>query len=338
MNPKLKFHPVSHSWVALHPKPKGVIQFIAGAFFGTFGPMFFYRYLLQCLFEQQYTIILLPFNFTFNHYVEAAFLIREQYEILPELVRMAILEGYDYEAYLDEQNFSWIGHSLGCKYISLLEGFSALPKEPQYREKFIRKVLCNTSRPPNESQIKSTVSDINSIISELEQKIVEVDTLIYNYVKQHIKITNVFIKGQLSILLAPDISDTASAIKPRFLANFIDCIGWGVKPNPEVTYSLIRESNLFNLLGLICFKSDEIAKPTCKWFINTLEKPSNDFRKILDGGHLRPLGIQLANHILNPFDLTSAEVLVSVQERYKEFEFYIIRLLEKLKIFQQKMD
>ena len=82
-NLKLRFKPVSHSWVALHPQPKGVIQFIAGAFFGTFSPMIFYRYLLQCLYKQGYTIILLPFNFTFNHYVEAGFLMREQYEILP---------------------------------------------------------------------------------------------------------------------------------------------------------------------------------------------------------------------------------------------------------------
>jgi hypothetical protein len=51
MNKNMKFQPVSHSWVALHPQPKGVIQFIAGAFFGTFAPMFFYRYLLQFLFE-----------------------------------------------------------------------------------------------------------------------------------------------------------------------------------------------------------------------------------------------------------------------------------------------
>lgn len=324
----MRFQPVSHSWVALHPQPLGVIQFIAGAFFGTFGSMFFYRYLLQCLFEQRYTIILLPFNFTFNHYIEAGFLIKEQYEILPELVRMACLEGYDYEAYLDSQNFSWIGHSLGCKYISLLEGFSALPTQPQQREEFIRRLLSNTSKPPSESQIQSTISDINILISELENKIVEVDKLIYNYVNQHVKITNIFIKDQLSILIAPDIGDTASAIKPRFLANFIDYIGWGVKPNSDVTYSFIKESNLFQRVGLICFQCDKIAEQTCKWFISILEKNREEKIKILDGGHLRPLGIKLAHNVLNPFDLTATPVLVSVQERYKKFEFYLIRLLE----------
>ena len=325
MKPKLRFKPVSHSWVALHPKPKGVIQFIAGAFFGTFGPMFFYHYLLQCLFEQEYTVILLPFNFTFNHYLEAGFLIREQYEILPELVRRASLEGYDYKAYLDDKNFSWFGHSLGCKYISLLEGFSALPKEPQEQEQFIRKVLSKTS---NESQIQTAISDINILIEQLERKLVEVRRLVHDYVNQDIKINSIFIKGQFSILLAPDISNTSSAIRPQFLAGFIDTLGLGVKPTPEETRSLIKESNLFNLLGLICFKSDNIAKLTCGWFINTLGKPPEDFQESLEGGHLRPLGIKLANGVFNPFN---TPILESVQERDQKFDAYINKLLWKLK-------
>ena len=41
---------------------------------------------------------------------------------------MAELAGYEYETYLDDSNFSWIGHSIGCKYIALLEAFSALPQ------------------------------------------------------------------------------------------------------------------------------------------------------------------------------------------------------------------
>lgn len=332
MNLKLRFKPVSHSWVALHPQPKGVIQFIAGAFFGTFAPMFFYRYLLQCLFEQEYTIILLPFNFTFNHYIEAGFLIKEQYAILPELVRMASFKGYDYEVYLDDKNFSWIGHSLGCKYISLLEGLSALPEDSQDREQFIRKLLSTTS---TESRIQSVVADINILIDELTQKIDEVRKLIYTYVGRDINITSIFIKGQKSILLAPDISDTASAIRPKFLADFIDYIGLGVKPIPEETYDLIQESGLFNFLGLVCFKSDNIAKLTCQWFINTLKKPPKAFLKTLEGGHLRPLGIRLGNNVINFFD---RPVVESVQKRNIEFEFYVTELLKNLKDFQQEKD
>ncbi|MHC0066342.1 DUF1350 family protein [Nostoc sp. UIC 10890] len=324
-NLKLRFKPVSHSWVALHPQPKGVIQFIAGAFFGTFGPMLFYRYLLQCLFDQGYTIILLPFNFTFNHYVEAGFLMREQYEILPELVKMASVAEYDYEAYLDDKNFSWIGHSLGCKYISLLEGFTALPPNPQDREQFIRNLLSHTA---DESQIKSVVADINNLFEELTRKTAEVKNLIYSYVHKDIKFNSVFIKGQVSILLAPAIADTGSAIRPQFLADIIDNLGWGVKPTVEETQNLIKDSGLFNIMGLVCFKSDNIAKSTCEWFTNILQKPPQYFRKSFVGGHLRPLGIQLGNYVINLFNKPLIE---SVQERNRGFEHSVIQLLEKLK-------
>ncbi|MCC5597951.1 DUF1350 family protein [Nostoc favosum] len=324
-NLKLKFKPVSHSWVALHPQPKGVIQFIAGAFFGTFGPMIFYRYLLQCLYEQGYTIILLPFNFTFNHYVEAGFLMREQYEILPELVRMASVAGYAYEAYLDDKNFSWIGHSLGCKYISLLEGFTALPPEPQDREKFIRNLLSYTS---DESQIKSVIADINILFEELKRKIVEDRKLIYSYVGREIKINSLFIKGQVSVLLAPAIAETGSAIRPQFLADIIDNLGWGVKPTVEETRNLIKDSGLFNIMGLVCFQSDNIAKLTCEWFTNVLKKPPQEFMKSLEGGHLKPLGIQLGKYVINLFNQPFLE---SVKERNKGFEHHVIQLLEELK-------
>ncbi|MCC5659627.1 DUF1350 family protein [Nostoc sp. XA010] len=324
-NLKLRFKPVSHSWVALHPQPKGVIQFIAGAFFGTFGPMIFYRYLLQCLYEQGYTIILLPFNFTFNHYVEAGFLMREQYEILPELVRMASVEGYDYEAYLDDKNFSWIGHSLGCKYISLLEGFSALPPEPQDREKFIRNLLSYTS---DKSQIESVIADINILFEELKRKIVEDRKLIYSYVNREIKINSVFIKGQTSVLLAPAIADTGSAIRPQFLANIIDNLGWGVKPTVEETHNLIKDSGLFNIMGLVCFQSDNIAKVTCEWFTNILKKPPKEFLQSVKGGHLKPLGIQLGKFVINLFNRPFIE---SVQERNRGFESHVIQLIEELK-------
>jgi hypothetical protein len=48
METKIRFQPLSFSWVAIHPNPKGVVQFIGGAFFGTF-PTVFYRYFLAGL-------------------------------------------------------------------------------------------------------------------------------------------------------------------------------------------------------------------------------------------------------------------------------------------------
>ncbi len=81
-------------------------------------------------------------------------------------------------------------------------------------------------------------------------------------------------------------------------------------------------------MGLVCFKSDNIAKFTCEWFTNILQKPPKDCRKSLGGGHLRPLGIQLGNYIVNLLDKPLIE---SVQERNKGFEHSVIQLLEELK-------
>lgn len=331
MDLKLRFQPISHSWVALHPQPKGVVQFIAGAFFGTFGPMFFYRHLLESLYEKGYTIVLLPFNFSFDHYQESAFLIREQYEILPELVRMAKLAEYDYSVYLDNKNFAWIGHSLGCKYISLLEGFSALPETPEEREAMLRGVMARTR---SEAKIQQVIADVEILIQDLDRKIQDVRKLIQLYVHEQVQIPDRFIKGQVSVLLAPAISDTSSAVRPKALADLVDRLGLGVQPTPEETHNLIKDSYLFNRLALVQFESDRIATETCDWFTNILRKPPETFRKILYGGHLRPLGIRQGNTVVNieePF-------IESTQKRYDHLDCQVIELLENLRIFQAERD
>ncbi|WP_414549703.1 DUF1350 family protein [Anabaena sp. CCY 0017] len=342
----MKFRPVSHSWVALHPQPKGVIQFIGGAFFGTFVPMLFYRYLLKSLFDQQYTIVILPFNFTFNHYAEAGFLIREQYEIIPEIVRIAQLLNYDYQAYLNDANFSWIGHSIGCKYISLLEGFTALPTETKELAQFIRQLVLETSPTSNiqknEQKITNILRDLEILINDVRQKRDKTIELVKYYLNQNIDseqpgldntkvtINSLFIKGQASILLAPVNTGLDSAIQPKFLAEFMTRLGFDVKPTPQETYALIKNSNLFNLLGLLRFKSDNLARDTSNWFIHTLKKPPQDFWQELPGGHLRPLGIQIGNFVLNFPDTLSIPVIELTQKRTAGFESHLIKLLKTL--------
>lgn len=346
MTAKLRFRPVSHSWVALHPKPKGVIQFIGGAFFGTFGPMLFYRYLLRYLFESGYTIILIPFNFTFDHYVEAGFLIKEEYEIIPEIIRMAKFAGYDYDVYLNSRNFSWISHSIGCKYVALLEAFSALPRKHEELEQVIRDIVTETSNPlekdKNERKIQTVVQQLETLINELQQKRARATQLIKYYLgeeqdtywdrieNQEIDKTffkSLFIKGQTSILLAPVNSGTDSAI-PKFLAQFVDNLGWGVKPTPQETYALIQATNLFNLLGLVRFKSDNLAKSTCDWFVNTFKKPPTDLQNNLVGGHLKPLGVKLGSFVVNFPD--SWPIIESPQRRNSQLEMYVGKILKVL--------
>jgi len=350
MSIKLRFRPISFSWVAVHPEPKGVIQFIAGAFFGTFVPNLFYRNLLHFLFEQGYTIVLLPYDFTFNHLKEASFLMEEQYRIIPEIIRIAKFAGYEYKVYFQQRNFSWIGHSLGCKYIALLEALSSIFSMEKIRS--VKKLQI-----ANEELLASSPADdkkwIDQILSKAEIKWIspeEINDLIQEVKKtanQSLKLTrfylqdentdsfendnfvfyNWFIKDQASILLAPAITSTDAAIQPKFLADFIDGLGLGVKPTREQTFELIKKNNLFTLMGLVAFDSDNIARLTVEE-LATLKKPSAEYRENLPGGHLKPLGIRLYNCVLNIFDKPWLE---SVQARNAALEQHIINLLEKVK-------
>ncbi len=115
-----KFYPVSFSWVALHPEPKGIIQFIGGAFFGTF-PTLFYRHLLKELYREGYTLVALPFRFSLSHWQIAYSLLEEQHRLRQILPDMADRLGYETFLYRKVSSYHWLGHSLGCKYIALLE-------------------------------------------------------------------------------------------------------------------------------------------------------------------------------------------------------------------------
>ena len=338
MPSKLRFQPVSHSWVALHPNPKGVIQFVGGAFFGTFGPMFFYRHLLQYFFDQSYTIILLPFSFSFNHYREAIFLVKEQYHILPDLVRLAMLEGYDYQVYLRDDNYYWVAHSIGCKYVSLLEAFSALPDDREAAEQFIRTLIAAL---PEESYrqgaVDRVVTQIGGLIDDLESEAKHAKQLIHTY-QQSIGdpqdesaetiFLNLFIKNQPSILIAPCTSDTASAVRPKAFARLVDQWGLGVKPTTAATCTLIQKSDLFGLLGLVQFETDKIAKTTCQWFLEEFGKPTAEGQRNLLGGHLRPLGWQFSDRVINPF--FDWPMINSTAKRNAALEDYMAELLDCL--------
>jgi hypothetical protein len=303
----MKFIPISHSWVALHPQPIGVVQFIGGALFGTIGTTFFYQNLLKFVYNRGYTIILLPFKFTFNHYQEAGFLISEQYEILPELVRLSVLNRYDYTAYLDNENFYWLGHSIGCKYIALLEGFSALPDSPRSRQLFIAQISSKTQSSKRQQLI---VTEVETLIQDLQRQVDRVKQYIKDLVGREIilgdKIATLFIKGQISVLMAPDNSDTQSALQFKPLADLLDRCGWGVFPTPAETNNLIIKSNLFNRMGLVSFESDTTARTTVADFISPIDKPDEKYRSIQPGGHLCPLGFSFFNIVINPFDLLYA--------------------------------
>lgn len=283
MLPTFRFSPVSFSWVAIHPQPKGVIQFIGGAFFGTF-PTVFYRYFLQTLFEEGYTIVALPFRFSFRHWAIAIDLLKEQEILRYELTAIANKLGYDDGVYQAKANYFWLGHSLGCKYIALLEFLSG-SQWKQITEACVE---------------QAAYQKIEALIANAGLK----DASIFD---------------QPSLLVAPDISDTESAIPIRGIARFLDRLGLGVKPTRGQTQCFIERSQLFNLTALISFDKDTLAgsetdelkskeireNSDVLWLIKQLEKRRFPIlRRELKGKHLEPLGVRVGEFIvdLNPFD------------------------------------
>lgn len=105
-----KFKLVSRSWVAISPKkvPLGVIEFIGGAALGTL-PTIAYHHFLTTLWEHGYTVIAVPYPLGFNHSKIAKFLKHER-DIIRKILN-----------YPKTIHHIWVAHSLGCKYVALLE-------------------------------------------------------------------------------------------------------------------------------------------------------------------------------------------------------------------------
>lgn len=303
---EFQFRPICHSWVALHPQPRGVVQFIGGAFFGSF-PTVAYRYLLQTIFEAGYTIVALPFRFSFRHWSLAIELLNEQDALRQELSAISQREFYQ-----DKTNYYWMGHSLGCKYIALLELLSS----DQWREILPPCVEAN---------------QIKEVERALERR----------------SMNAVSIKGQPSLLIAPDISDTESAIPVRFLAQLLDKFKLGVLPTRTQTQCLIKKSDLFNLTGLISFDRDTIAgssthlkqQPSSQndvlWFLAQLkQRPYPLLYQELSGKHLAPLGVQIGKWVVdfNPWDKFAEPVAG------RTLEAIVLQFLDRLHQRQQGLE
>lgn len=292
MPPVLRFSPVSFSWVAIHPEPKGVIQFIGGAFFGTF-PTVFYRYFLRTLFDEGYTIIALPFRFSFRHWDIAIGLLKEQ-EVLRKELSTTTGNGF----YLNKSNYFWLGNSLGCKYIALLEFLSG---------EHWKQITESCTEKPAHQQIEAILDSAG--------------------------LEGASILSQPSLLVAPDISNTESAIPIKAIAHFLDQVGLGVLPTRKQTQCFTERSQLFNLTAFISFDKDTIAGSVMDqskskqiqensdvlWLFQQLKTRKVAILHIeLQGKHLEPLGVKVGKYIvdLNPFDKFIELLSGRLLERY----------------------
>ncbi len=148
MQAPFKFKVISSCWVALHPEPDGVVQFIGGAFFGTLpnfssplmgfslfdpGPIVSYHYLLEQVFVRGYTVVVGLPRMTFDHWEMASQLLEKQQKLPASLFREAELLGYQTSVYQQPQSYLWVAHSLGAKYIALLRSLSRVRQAREAR-------------------------------------------------------------------------------------------------------------------------------------------------------------------------------------------------------------
>lgn len=260
------FQPVSFSWVALHPQPRGVIQFIGGAFFGTF-PTFFYDHLLQELYREGYTLIALPFRFSLQHWQIAYSLLDEQHRLRQYLPELAEHQGYDTCLYRQVSRYQWLGHSLGCKYIALLELLSgdaeavakAMPNSLVKRYYSTRGIWSQGS-----VLLAPDISDLESAIP--------IDSLAALLKRLHIDVR-------------PDRQQTLDLIRQSALFNLTAMISFD---QDGVAGSLSdRDPDSSDML----------------WLCQYLQTKSALIQE-LSGKHLEPLGWRVGRYIadLNPFD------------------------------------
>jgi hypothetical protein len=106
-----RYERISRSLVARHPSPVGVVEFYGGQFFGQL-PVTSYDYFLGSLFRAGYAIIAVPYRPGFNHAAIAETLLEERDTVRERLPELANVPHF------------WVGHSLGCKFIALLEALT----------------------------------------------------------------------------------------------------------------------------------------------------------------------------------------------------------------------
>ena len=132
----ITIHSILGSRLYLHPDPRKIVHFIGGFGFGSC-PALFYHQLAHKLASKGYSVILHPFPFNPfkpDHWSLAISLYRRlkilQLKELPKLISNS--------TFLEARNHVWLGHSLGCKLIELLE---ILTLEEPARSQALKSIL-----------------------------------------------------------------------------------------------------------------------------------------------------------------------------------------------------
>jgi hypothetical protein len=278
-NHNIPWKKLDQVWIADNPQSDKIIQFIGSFIFGSC-PLNSYKYLLEFLYQKGYSLIIyrFPFNpFGFNHWQISFQLLKQQYQAREYLIKKfhKLNDSHSVNKYLDNNNYSWLGHSLGCKYLILLEILS--PRDFE-QTKFLLKE-CQVKEEKLINQIKNletTREKINKSLTDLLNQKVDIKP---------------FILDQKTIFLAPEISNTVG-----FLGLNFQPTDFFVFPNRGQTKCLVKNSqNLFNLTKIIAFKFDNIARDDVNFLGSEISKKTGNQNIVtkLWGWHFEPLSIYI---------------------------------------------
>lgn len=114
------YRKVSESQVAVNPSPDspGVVEFYGGYGFGHL-PLASYGWLLDAVYAAGYSLIVVPYSSGFDHWKTAGRLLKEREAVLRAVPELRGLPHW------------WLGHSLGCKLILLLDAATSAANEFQ---------------------------------------------------------------------------------------------------------------------------------------------------------------------------------------------------------------
>ncbi|MEB3316865.1 MAG: DUF1350 family protein [Cyanobacteriota bacterium] len=282
----MRFQPLHFSWVALPPRPKAVVVFIGGAFFGTY-PTFFYRGFLRVLYDHGYAVVALPFRFTFRHWDIALSVSIGLAELKKEV--SALLESAASDQGLPEQNtktslpYLWVAHSLGCKYVALLE------------------LLSESEDMGSLRAIKEAFAEVDPRqLKELLAKLAMVDA------------EQLSLRNQPQLLVDPVIASLDAAIPWKPLETIFAPL-LKVIPSRETTFRLIDQSTLFSLTKIFSLQS-KTAHDTIERLKQVVRKPPLQPIETVQVKLARskpPLGAHLAILGFNSTDAAIAETITT---------------------------
>jgi len=280
------------STVYLSATPLRMVHLIGGFTFGSL-PQIFYRSLAEALcLEKHYSVVLHPFPF--NPFVPDHWsLALALYERLRTLQLRDLPRLSDHNpVYLKRNNHVWLGHSLGCKLIELLELLS-LP--PGTRHAALLEILSAAETARIEHLIGASVERLKRLASQITPELAasadENFSIEWNRqltLRKHGEPLQ-FILDQASVLMAPQISGAT-----RIAATNLRLYNAAVQPSWEQTCYLVRsQCSIFHLTDVIRFSDDTIAADDIIFLQQVLtarhHPQDSDVLHDVPGGHLRPL-------------------------------------------------